>query len=268
MHDLTNAIWLDLSVDQRTLYERILKLSSPWFVSEVQLDEQSAQIIVHIERDKSVAAQCPSCGQSAPKYDTRRRSWRHLDTCQFQTIVVADVPRVNCPHHGCLTTKVPWAEDKSRYTAMFEGYVIQWLKQASIYAVSKQMKLSWSAIDGIMARAVQRGLARRHQLDTRQLAVDEVSFKKGHDYVTVVSNHAGHVLAVTEGRSAQSLASFYQTMTHSEQAQVQSISMDMSPAYLKATREHIQQAHRKISFDHFHVVQKLNEALWLPAKRS
>ncbi|WP_422666870.1 helix-turn-helix domain-containing protein [Billgrantia endophytica] len=127
----------------------------------MELDETSGLVEVHVECDASTGLCCPQCGRLAPRYDKRRRQWRHLDTCQFQTKVVADVPRVRCPEHGCLTIQVPWAEGNSLYTALFEAFVIRWLKDASIQAVSRQLKLSWTAIDGIMRHAVKRGLETR-----------------------------------------------------------------------------------------------------------
>src|SRR5690606_40431898 len=88
--------------------------------------------------DKGTALVCPRCGRACPGYDSRERRWRHLDTCQFRTQVVAQVPRVQCPEHGCLTVSVPWAEQNSRYTLLFEAFVISWLRAASISAVSKR----------------------------------------------------------------------------------------------------------------------------------
>lgn len=70
---------------------------------------------------------CPECSGPATRHDTRRRSWRHLDTCQFQTILSADIPRVRCPEHGVLQMRAPWAEPGSRFAALFEGIVIAWL---------------------------------------------------------------------------------------------------------------------------------------------
>jgi transposase len=98
-----------------------------------------------------------TCGKESPGYDMRPRRWRHLDTCQYKTILVADVPRVKCEEHGVITVSVPWAEPGSVFTALFEALVIDWLKEASTLAVSRLMKLSWNAIDGIMQRAVERG---------------------------------------------------------------------------------------------------------------
>lgn len=249
------------ALDQFTLYEQILGLSPPWFVSNVELDQDLGEVEVQVGLARDATLTCPRCGRDCPGYDSRERRWRHLDTCQFRTQVVAQVPRVQCPEHGCLTISVPWAEQKSRYTLLFEAFVISWLRVASISAVSKQLRLSWTAIDNIMERAVQRGLANSPERDIARLAVDETSFRKGHDYVTIVSNSQGHVLAVEDGRSSDSLGRFYATLDERRKRSITSISMDMSPAYQKATFEHIEHAHRKIAFDHFHVAQMLSRAL-------
>jgi len=248
-------------LDQCTLYEHILGLSSPWLVSGVELDKSQGEVVVQVGLDHGAKLVCPRCGHACPGYDSRERRWRHLDTCQFRTQVVAQVPRVQCPEHGCLTISVPWAEQNSRYTLLFEAFVISWLRAASISAVSKQLRLSWTAIDNIMERAVRRGLANAPDRDTSRLAVDETAFRKGHDYVTIVSNDQGQVLAVEDGRSSDSLGRFYATLDESRKRSILSISMDMSPAYQKATFEHIEKAHRKIAFDHFHVAQMLTRTL-------
>ncbi len=86
----------------------------------------------------------------SPGYGSRKRRWWHLDTRQCETILVADAPRVKCEEHGMVTVPVSWAEPGSGFTAMFEALVIDWLKEASISAVSRLMGLSWNAIDGIM----------------------------------------------------------------------------------------------------------------------
>ena len=130
---------------------------------------------------------CPTCGKVVPGYDHPPRRWRHLDTCQHQTIVEADVPRVNCPEHGCLTLSVPWAEQRSRFTLLFEGLLISWLKDTSVAAVCRHFGISWNAVDGVMRRAVARGLARKQRSVVTHICLDEVSIKKRHVYMTIIS---------------------------------------------------------------------------------
>ena len=122
--------------------------------------------------------------------------------------------------------------------------MIDWLKEASIQAVSRQLSLSWNAIDGIMQRAVKRGLARRQTEPVTHIGVDETAFKKGHDYVTIVSD-GKRVLHVADERKTSSLDSYYDTLTDEQKAGIVSISMDMWPAYIKATLENIPDARAK-----------------------
>ncbi|EQB9359898.1 DUF6418 domain-containing protein [Escherichia coli] len=167
-------------MDEKSLYAHILNLSDPWQVKSLSLDENAGSVTVTIEIAENTRLACPTCGKSCSVHDHRHRKWRHLDTCQFTTIVEADVPRIMCPEHGCLTLPVPWAGPGSRYTLLFESFVLSWLKISTVDAVRKQLKLSWNAVDGIMTRAVKRGLARiKKPLSARHMNVDEVAFKRG-----------------------------------------------------------------------------------------
>jgi len=168
------------------LYTQILGIDKPWKVTGVDVSLADDEIQVTVEYNGS-KLHCPQCGQSAPGYDHRRRRWRHLGTCQLKTLLVADMPRVQCPEHGVVTVSVPWAEPGSGFTALFEALVIDWLREASTSAVAKRLRLSWNAVDGIMQRAVQRGLSRRPTLSLKRLSVDETAYRKRHDYITVVS---------------------------------------------------------------------------------
>ena len=90
----------------KDLYAQILGIKSPWRVTDVELEVSQSTVTVHVGRDEKIAMCCPQCARPSPGYDSRRRRWRHLDTCQYKTIVVADVPRVRCEEHGVVTTSV------------------------------------------------------------------------------------------------------------------------------------------------------------------
>ncbi|WP_045856040.1 ISL3 family transposase [Teredinibacter purpureus] len=248
-------------MDELSLYEKILSISSPWFVESVQLDERDNTVHVHVEYDCDKHLTCPLCESRCSRHDTRTRTWRHLDSCQFRTLVHANIPRSKCRTHGVLQADIPWADKRSSFTLMFEAYVISWLQEASINAVSKKLALSWNAADGIMKRAVERGLKRRSHLHIQNLAVDEVCSKKGHEYVTIVSNDHGHAIDVQEDRKKSSLNAFFTGLSDKQIQSVETISMDMSPSYIYATKEYIPHWERAICFDRFHVAMDLNKAL-------
>jgi transposase len=247
----------------RELYATILGLEAPWTVERVEVDLQGAVVHVWLSRAEGAAAECPECRTPRPIYDHRAREWRHLDTCQLQTRLHARVPRVDCPTHGVLQVGVPWATRGSQFTVLFERLVIDWLQEAAVAAVARQLGLGWEAVWGIERRAVARGLHRRGSLDVKHVGVDEKSFQRRHDYVTVVSDLDGaRVLCVADDRKRESLEAFWALgLTETQRAQIEAIAMDMWEPYVQATRAQIPAAADKIVFDKFHIAKHLNEGV-------
>jgi len=206
---------------------------------------------------------CPECGAPSKLYDHQpERQWRHLDTCQYRTILHAEPPRIQCREHGVKTVKLPWAEPSSRFTVLFEGLAIEWLKAASQKAVAGVMKLSWDEIHGIMERAVKRGLERRRAEAVTRIGVDEKAFRKGHSYLTLVNDLArGRVLYVAEERRQESLDGFWKTLTPEQTASIEAVAMDMWDPYIASTRQHLPGADGKIVFDKFHIARHLGDAV-------
>ncbi len=110
----------------RELYQEILGLKSPWSVSKVTLNLEQQQADVFVEHPSGTKFCCPECSETLPCYDhTSERQWRHLDSCQFKTVMHASIPRVNCPEHGVKQVRMPWAEEGSRFTILFKRFPIQ-----------------------------------------------------------------------------------------------------------------------------------------------
>src|SRR5947209_4185122 len=158
-------------------------------VVDVELDLPGKSVTVLLGRRAGAALLCPECRAACPGYDSQPRRWRHLDTCQFRTILAADVPRAACPEHGVRQVRVPWAEPNGRFTALFERLAIDWMTEAGRSATARQLGLSWAEADGIMQRAVDRGLARRPAETVAAVGVDEKSFQ-GREFVTAMCDLA------------------------------------------------------------------------------
>ena len=164
-------------MEDNELYAQILGIRSPWRVDRVELKLAEREVHIHLAHEAAWQWTCPECGRPCPLYDHQpERRWRHLDTCQYQTILHAEPPRSNCIDHGARAVKPPWAEPSSRFTALFERLAIDWLKAASQKAVAEQLGLSWDEIHAIQERAVQRGLMRRQAEPVEHLGIDEKSF--------------------------------------------------------------------------------------------
>jgi len=185
-----------------------------------------------------------------------------MDTFQYKTILIAEVPRVHCPNDGIHQVPVSWAGQQSRFTSLFEALAIDWLREANVSAVSRMLGCSWDALDGIIQRAVTRGLARREKLSPQHLGVDETSFQKRHEYVTVVLDQdSGYVIHVADGRGLASLDEFYETLKQEQLDQIESVAMDMHQPYIQSAFAHVPDAAWKIAFDKFHVAKHLGEGV-------
>jgi len=250
-------------MQDRQLYQQILGIVSPWSVERVELALEEGKVRVFLTHASGAAWCCPECSRACPLHDHQEeRVWRHLDTCQYQTLLCAALPRTDCPEHGVKVVRVPWAEPHSRFTALFERLVIDWLQDASQSAVAERMGLSWDEVHAIMHRAVKRGLARREAEPIPRLGVDEKAFRKGHRYVTLVNDlDQGRVLYVAAERKQESLDGFWNTITPAQLASIEAVAMDMWEAYEKSVRKHLPNAADKIVYDKFHIAQHLGEAV-------
>jgi transposase len=249
--------------DREELYATILGVTAPWTVERVEVDVAGGAVHVWLARAEGALAPCPECQVPCTVYDHRAREWRHLDTCQLQTRLHARVPRIDCPTHGVLQSPVPWATAGSKFTLLFERLVIDWLQDAAVVAVARQLQLGWGAVWGIKRRAVARGLGRRETLTLRHVGVDEKSFQRRHDYVTVVSDLEGaRVLYVADDRKRASLEAFWALgLTAAQRTAIEAIAMDMWAPYVEATRAQVPDAEAKIVFDRFHCAKHLNEGV-------
>jgi transposase len=250
-------------VQDRDLYAAILGIRSPWRVREVELKLSEGEVHVHLEHEPGIEWPCPECGKPCALYDHQpQRRWRHLDTCQYKTILHAEPPRTKCGEHGVRAVKLPWAEPNSRFTALFECLAIEWMKVASQKAVGDQLRLSWEEVHAIQERAVRRGLARRKAETVQHIGVDEKSFTRGHRYFTLVNDlDRGRVLFVAEHRAEESLDGFWKQQSPDQLQAVTAVAMDMWDPYVNSTRRHLPQAENKIVFDKFHIAKHLSEAV-------
>jgi len=243
------------------LYQQILGDTKPWRVEGVALKAAEREIEISMALDAQVWG-CPECRGRMHVHGYERRRWRHLDSCQFRTFLVADVPRVKCETHGTQQVAVPWAEKHGRFTALFERLAIDLMQACSTNAACDALRISWEEADGIKQRAVRRGLRRKGARPLRRLCVDEKAVGWGHDYVTVVTSAdapESKVEYVGDGRKRASLDAFWASLSAEQRAAIEAVSLDLWPPYVDSAQTHVPGA--DLVHDSFHLTRYVNRAL-------
>jgi transposase len=245
----------------------VLGLSEPWQVEDVKLDLAGKKVEVRVA--VKAGTKWAEDGNLLPIAGYEERRWRHLDTMQLETIITAKVPRVawieedeeEAIKKTTKMVKVPWAEPGSRWTLAFEAFAIQVLLACgSTNEAAEWLRLDWRAVDRIMTRAVERGLARRKLEQMPYLGIDEKSFRKGHRYGSLLNDlEKGRVLEVVEHRTTAAAVMALETLPQDVLGAVQAVAMDMSAAYASAVRKTCPQA--EIVYDKFHVSALLGQAV-------
>lgn len=249
-------------MNDKSLYEKILCIVGPWYVEDVAMDFKAGTITIKVAHKPDAGFKCPECNRESTIHDHRIRRWRHLDTCQLETIIEANVPRVSCSDHGVHTADVDWAEKSSHFTALFEALVINWLKEASIAAVAERLSLSWDEADTIRSRAVARGMRRRQVEPVESMSLDETSFQKRHEYVTVLTDRTRDiVIDVLDDRGQKSLTDYFKAVPETHRDALKTITMDMWDPFICAVRNVFDNWANLICFDRFHVAQHFGKAV-------
>ncbi len=219
----------------------MLKLPSPWEVAEVKIDESTQEIRVYIEYESEEGV-CPQTGEICKIYDRRERSWRHLDTMEYQTWICCRLPRVKNSFGEYHLIPIDWAEPKLSHTNKFENKCIVTLQHTRCQkSAAALMRMSDDKMCGIMHRSVDRGLSRRDL--TKQpvagLSIDEKSYGKGQQYISVLTDATnGKVLDIAPGRLEEDASALLQKVFNPDQlCEIKKVCCDMWEGYMKALKK-------------------------------
>jgi transposase len=243
-------------------YALLLGVGSPWEVKTVDLNLEAKQVEIELGWQWGAAAQCPECGRECSMHDCApERTWRHLDTMQFMTLIRARTPRADCPEHGVKTMQVAWAAPQGRFTLLFERFAVEvLLASASVSQACALLGLSWDTAQEIMRRAVQRGLERRQLDRLKYLGMDEKSFRRGQSYVTLLTDlEESRVLDVVEERTAEAASQLWDTLSPEQKQGVEAVAVDMWEPFIQTIQTQVPDA--DIVHDKFHVSKYLGEAV-------
>ena len=248
-----------------TFYSELLGIQTPWTVNRVELNKSSKDIKVHLRHPPMSKFACKNCGKHCSVYEHQsERTWRHLDTCDYATYVVASLPRTSCDY-GILTIEPDWSRAQSSFTLLFESHAIDVLQQNQVLSRSSLLlNITVRQLRKIRDKAVARGLLRRMTYGDYvlvHLCIDEKSLHQGHHYVSILyDGNTGAILEVVEHRTEQAVLTGLENLSYSiDLEQVQVVTMDMWSALKTAIQKSLPQA--DIVHDRFHLAQYLNKAV-------
>ena len=245
------------------LYRQLLGLESPWTVTRVELAVKAQRVDVWAGHADGERWPCPECASPLALYDhAEERAWRHLDSCQFQTYLHARPPRVQCPTHGVKQVRLPWAEERARFTTLFERLAIDVLLETDILGATRILRISWDEAWHIQERAVARGQQAKPVGVPAQLGVDEKAAAKGQRYLTLVCDLAqGTVEYIADDRKQASLDGYFTGLTETQREGIAAVAMDMWAPYVESVRTHVPDGASKIVFDRFHIMGHVGDAV-------
>lgn len=249
---LTTSVWRRMvGVDEATVIER------------VEFDEDADVLVVRARPRRPKRRRCGLCGVVSPGYDQGegRRRWRALDLGEVRCVIEADAPRVRCVEHGVTVAQVPWARHGAGHTRAFDD-TIAWLAvHASKSAIVELLRVAWTTVGSIVARVVAEARVAVDPFDgLERIGIDEISYKKGHRYLTVVVDHdSGRLVWAAKGRDKATLHGFFDALGEHRCGQVRLVSCDAANWIGPVVADRCPNA--KVCLDAFHLVQWVTEAL-------
>ena len=244
------------------LFEAALGIAAPWFVAGVRFDENSRVLTVGIDFTAGTRFAAEGASGEHPVHDTLTKTYRHLNFFQHECVLEVRTPRVKLPDGAVHLVKPPFAGKLSGFTLLFEALVLMLAPQMPFAAVARIVGISPHRVLAICNRYVSLAVAQAYFGNVRALAIDETSRARGHDYITLAADaDERRVLAVVEGRDAKAVAAIADELVEHgcPPEQIDCVSIDMSPAYIKGCTEELPNA--RITFDKFHVVWHANAAV-------
>ena len=244
------------------VFEAALGIGAPWSVASVDFDEAAKVLTVLIDFKSGSRFAISGHEGVHPVHDTVSKTYRHMNFFQHECVLQVRTPRVKLPSGSVRLVEPDFAGRLSGFTLLFEALILMLAKQMPFAAVARIVGESDHRVLAVCTRYVETALGLADFSDVKALAIDETSRARGHDYVMLTADAVKRrVLFVTEGRDAKTIK---ELATHLDDhgcppEQIDTVSIDMSPAFIKGVSEELPNA--RITFDKFHVVWHANAAV-------
>jgi len=245
------------------LFTTLLDFPSYWIIEKIEHKIEADKVFIYVKFiSQEYKNEHPTQYNGIHDYSSYR-TWRHLDVLQYKTYIKAKLPRIKDATGKVITLAPPWSTLNNRHSFLFERKIIDTLLATKNQTkTSSLLQCSFGLVNRVIHQSTTRGLERRDKnIVYKQLSIDEKSFKKGHNYVTVLSNPiSGHIVDVSEGRTKVSCKDLINSnLSREQKEQVEQVSIDMWEAFINSVKETLPKS--KIVHDRFHLIQYLNKAV-------
>jgi transposase len=247
-----------------TILNRVEPFKS-FVYSKVSWDCEASRptLRVSIRSRKNARPICSSCNRVRPGYDRLpERTWEFVPLWQISVLFVYSLRRVDCPDCGIKAELVPWASGKCHQTTTYRWFLSRWAKRLSWQEVSEVFQTSWDSVYRAVRFSVLWGIVHREVSDVVAIGVDEIQWKRGHHYLTLVyqiDSRVRRLLWMGQERKERTLDSFFDQLGKEVLPSLQYVCTDMWKPYLKVIRE---RAHQAIHIlDRYHVMASMNKAI-------
>jgi len=247
---------------QQQLFAMALGIQEPIFLERIDFIKDDGELHIYMNFRRGSKFACPICGKKeCAVHDTTDKTWRHLNFFQYKCFIHFRTPNTKCDDCGVHLFVPEWGRTQSGFTMLFEAFVLTLAREMPISKIAEIVDEHDTRIWRIVASHVKKAYSQKDFSKATQVGVDETSSKKGHKYVSVfVDMQQREIMFATEGKDAATIDKFIEEMPshNATPEQIKELSMDMSPSFILGSKKFV---NASITFDKFHVVKQLNEAL-------
>lgn len=248
------------------VFESALHIHKPWHIKNIEFSEGDKRLDIYIDFKKGSLFHYESTDENIKgdykAYDTKKKSWRHLNFFEYECYLHSRVPRVKIDENTIRLIRAPWTGVSNGFTLLFEALVLQLASNMPVHTVGKIIKESDAKIWHLLEKYVDDALLLNDYSDLQAVGMDETSKKKGHDYITLfVDLLKKRTIFVAEGKDHDTVREFTEDLVehHGTPEAIKDVSCDMSPAFIKGIKEYLPKA--DITFDKFHIMKIINKAV-------
>ena len=252
----------------KDLFAQALKIETPWFIERMEFDPEKGKLDIWIDFARGSLFYFEVAGLGIrgqfKAYDTTEKEWRHLNFFQYECHLHARIPRLDLGEGRYRQATAPWEGLANGFTLLFEAFLIELVRVMPVHQVCKMFGVTNHKVWSLVKKYTNLGREAADYSAVNTIGLDETAARRGHDYVTLfVDLAARRILYDTAGKNSEKIADFCTDFQAHKgvPSQIEQVSGDMSPAFIKGVEENLSEKQRrkfddiKISGLHFNTMK-------------